>query len=433
MLSTTKTLENSERPLSQSTASHTPEQLATERLVGIDVLRGLAVLMVVTNHVPHYAHGGFRQNPWFFPALMMDLGYLGVALFVLISGFCIHRRAAIGKATVGDPTLNWVQFWKKRFWRLYPPYLAAIAFSLACAVLLGQRRLEIFRSIVPDLLTHLFLIHNLTASYSNGLGNGAFWSLGMEEQLYLLYIPLLVLIRRRSTVFAIGIAASTTILWRILITSPMMSSHDSVYGFGMWIMWPFHYWLHWALGALAVDAYFGNYRMPAWCSSLTVGLATGFVGLLSNRLTFDFVCKTKMQSTFGLQAWSEYVPRVSNVGELAFAVAFFCLLNWCVQVDKHHFLLRNRLSFLIAGIGQISYSVYLIHLPVIYVLERYLPFSHSVTDWILRMLIYVGTALVAGAIFYGLVERWFLAGRCPRFWQTQRATLVAEKAVTHDS
>jgi peptidoglycan/LPS O-acetylase OafA/YrhL len=414
------------------------DALIAERLVGIDVLRGLAVLAVVMNHIPHYAIGGFRKNPWFFPALMMDYGYLGVPLFVLISGFCIHRRAAIRRATGGRWSLDWIAFWKRRFWRLYPPYVAAMGLSVFCAVQLHEKNPGLVDSLKADMAAHLFMVHNLTANYSGGLGNAAFWSLGMEEQLYLLYFLLFFLISRRSHRVALVVAAITTFSWRLVssgacLAQPAPLIPETIGPLGSWGLWPFSFWLHWALGAIAVDAYFGNYRMPSWCSSLTVGLAAGLVGLLSNRLTFDFVCKTQLHSMFGLQAWSEYVPRLSNVGELAFAVAFFCLLNWCVQLDKNHFFVRTWLSSLIARIGQISYSIYLIHLPVIYVLERYLPFSHSVTDWILRMLIYVGTALVAGAIFYWLVERWFLAGRCPRFWQTQGATLVAEKKVTHDS
>ena len=67
----------------------------------------------------------------------------------------------------------------------------------------------------------------------------------------------------------------------------------------------------------------------------------------------------------------------------------------------------------VSHIGKVSYSIYLVHLPIIYVLECYLPFGHSPTDWILRVLVYGTTSLVLGTVFYWLVERWFLAGRCP--------------------
>ena len=401
--------------------------LVAERLIGIDILRGLAVLVVVMNHTPHYAMGGFRENPWFFPALLMDYGYLGVPLFVLISGFCIHRRASINQLKRGVWSLDWIAFWKRRFWRLYPPYLAAIVLSVFCAVLLHDKSPGIAASIGPDTATHLLMVHNLTADFSGGLGNAALWSLGMEEQLYLLYFLLFWMISRRSHAVAIVIAASTTIAWRCISSGachaelpPLIPNTFGV--LGSWGLWPFSFWLHWALGALAVDAYFGNCRLPRWCSSLTSGFFIGAIGVLTNRLTFDFLGKTSLASLVDLEALAEYSPRVSNVGELAFAVAFFCMLNWCVE-HKTHFLLQNFVATLIARIGKVSYSIYLVHLPIIYTLEKYVPFGHSPVEWILRMVIYVSVSLITGTAFFWLVERWFLAGRCPQLRRSQKPVI----------
>ncbi|TWU27182.1 O-acetyltransferase OatA [Novipirellula galeiformis] len=382
--------------------------------MGIDILRGLAVLAVVLCHIPHYAIGGFRENIWFFPSLLMDFGYLGVPLFVLISGFCIHRRTAITRATSGKCSLNWVEFWKRRFWRLYPPYVAAIVLSVSFALLIHERMPDLANSIGPDLATHLLMVHNLTADYAGGLGNTPFWSLGMEEQLYAFYFLLFLMIRIRNHTVAISVAAITTIIWRG--ATPGL---PDAYGLGYWQLWPFNFWLHWALGALAVDAYFGNCRLPRWCSSMTYGLLAATAGMLTNRLTFGFLAQTRLAELVDMDSWSGWIPNVSSVGELGFAVAFFCFLNWCVQA-KDHVLLRNSLATGISCIGKISYSVYLIHVPVIFVLEKYIPFEHSQTEWILRMLIYAPICLIAGAMFYWLVERWFLAGHCPPLWRSTK-------------
>lgn len=395
--------------------ARTPEQLAAERLVGIDILRGLAVLAVVMNHTPHYAMGGFRENPWFFPALLMDYGYLGVSLFVLISGFCIHRRAAIKATTTGQYSLNWIDFWKKRFWRLYPPYFVAMLLSIVCSCMLLDNRSDLLKSIAPDTAAHLLLVHNLTERYAGGLGNAAFWSLGMEEQLYLFYFLLFLMISRKSQLFGTLVAAITTVIWRVSTTTL-----SPVSGLGCWGLWPFQFWLHWSLGAVAVDAYFGNIRLPRWCSSLKACVVASSIGMLSNTLTFIFFNKTSLASRIDLNAWSGHTQVISNVGELGFAVAFFCLLNWFIRADKNHFVIRNGLSQFFAVIGKISYSIYLVHLPVIFALQKYLPFGNSPTDWILRMLIYVSFALTAGAFFYVAVERWFLVGRCPNFWRLEK-------------
>jgi peptidoglycan/LPS O-acetylase OafA/YrhL len=293
-------------------------------------------------------------------------------------------------------------------------------FSLGCAFLLHDRSKKVFDSLVPDLLTHLFLVHNLTALYPVGLGNGAFWSLGMEEQLYLLYFFLFFLIRKRSAIFASGVAVCTTVLWRLLITSTAMSSIDSMYGLGMWGMWPFAYWMHWALGALAVDAYFGNCRLPRWSSSLCAAVPLIFAGLMTNGITFKLLSQTSLGSHSGLQVWSNHVSSVSSLGELSIAAGFFCLMNWCVQ-NPQHILIRSRLSHQIAWLGKISYAIYLTHVPVLFVLEEYIPFTHSVTDWLLRMVVYLSVCLLIGTMFFYGVERWFLAGRCPVMWRRSNA------------
>ena len=198
-------------------ASRLPADTVAQRLVSVDVLRGIAALAVVGIHVPHYAHGGWRLNPFFWPAFLLDYGYLGVPLFVVISGFCIHRRAAFATARTGIAKFSWIQFWKRRFWRLYPPYLAAIVFSLACALLLHDKFHVLTSSIGWDLITHSLLIHNLTDEYSTSLGNGAFWSLGMEEQLYALYFVLFLLMVRCSRWRALWFVVATAIAWRIAV------------------------------------------------------------------------------------------------------------------------------------------------------------------------------------------------------------------------
>ena len=415
--------ESVKQPLRPKPVTRDDTPPVARRLVGIDILRGLAVLAVVANHTPHYAHGGFRENPWFFPALLMNYGYLGVSLFIVISGFCIHRRAAIQAMATGCWSLNWVQFWKRRFWRLYPPYLAAIVLSLAFAHFFHERTPNVWDAIGRDLTTHLLMVHNLTEEYAGGLGNAAFWSLGTEEQLYGLYFVLFLCLRKVSHKVGLLLAAVVTLAWRCCA----LFMPTTTLGLGAWYLWPFHFWIHWALGAIAVDAYFGNLRLPRWCYSPCVGATAAIVGMLSNRETFDFLAKTHLDSLLSMEAWSSFVPLISSVGELAFALAFFCVMNWCVQPANSR-LFRNPVAIGMSYIGRVSYSVYLVHLPVIFALERYIPFGLSPADWLARCAVYISASLAAGMLFYLLVERWFLAGCCPRLVLRRSRSVAANAA-----
>ena len=107
------------------------------RLERIDQLRGVAALAVVVCHAAVSAYRG-APNLGGAPWPWLGFGYLGVPLFFVISGFCIHLPQArlLASPAAGRPA--WRRFFARRFWRLYPPYLAAIAVALALGG--GSRR-----------------------------------------------------------------------------------------------------------------------------------------------------------------------------------------------------------------------------------------------------------------------------------------------------
>lgn len=382
-----------------------------QRLISIDVWRGVAALAVLAIHIDHYAHGGWREHPFFILAFLIDYGNLGVPLFVLISGFCIHRRTAAKRAQSGVYRLGWGQFWKRRFWRLYPPYVAAMVFSLALAGF-HQKFPELYSNLRTDLVVHLLLVHNLTETYNTSLGNGAFWSLGMEEQLYLLYIPLFALLSGRRPWRILCLIGGVTAAWLCIL--PLWSNGPLSVGpfkLGGWYAWPFTYWLNWALGAVAVDAYFGNVALPRWGRSVGVAAILMLVGLLMNRNCYELVYSTNLVRNAG----TSYIPAVDSlpVGLLhslslsVWAVAFFCLINWGLQREATGGF-RSWPASMLAAVGKFSYSLYLTHVPVVYVLEKYVPFGHSPADWVLRYLLYGSVTLVVGYAFFVAVERHFL-------------------------
>ncbi len=105
--------------------------LHSRRLVGIDMLRGIAALGVLLYH--HFERGVFGAQFQLMPPykavalLPISFGYTGVYLFFVISGFCIHLRWAKAKVRGdGDFSIDFQAFWKRRIIRLYPAYFAAM-------------------------------------------------------------------------------------------------------------------------------------------------------------------------------------------------------------------------------------------------------------------------------------------------------------------
>ena len=97
----------------------------------IDLLRGVAILAVFLFHCLG-ASFGFSQLPWnglfpglkvsatFFALLPCSYGWAGVALFFVISGFCIH----LSHIRSGEKGFG--RFFVRRFFRIYPAYLVCV-------------------------------------------------------------------------------------------------------------------------------------------------------------------------------------------------------------------------------------------------------------------------------------------------------------------
>ena len=275
----------------------TSTKQSSGRLASVDVLRGLAATAVVLCHTAFTP----KDAPWTFQLFVwapFRYGYLGVTVFIVLSGFCIHlgiaRKMAQGSAAAAD----WRSFWRRRFYRLYPPYVAAIAFTL-CAVwaahVLGAAASPFSGSFTWDLAAHLLMVHNLFTPYVHGLHNGPFWSLGLEEQLYLLFAVYLVLRRYRGPAVTLTVAMAVSAIWQLavyVLQGQMGLSAGAKGGlvravveFCAWDSWPFAYWFSWVLGAVAAEAYVGAIALPRWCCRYGTAVALRALGLLVNEHT----------------------------------------------------------------------------------------------------------------------------------------------------
>src|SRR5215469_16550516 len=101
----------------------------TARFDCVDQLRGAAALAVVLCHLSVSAYVNTPspgEAHWPMLGLVLGFGYAGVPLFFVISGFCIHLPQARARASEAGAQPDWRQFFRRRFWRLYPPYAASI-------------------------------------------------------------------------------------------------------------------------------------------------------------------------------------------------------------------------------------------------------------------------------------------------------------------
>ena len=307
----------------------------TGHLARLDVLRGIAIFAVFAYHFLGTTYG-MDHLPWrgnwadwsaapdtLFRCLFpVTFGWIGVALFFVLSGFCIHWSYLRKKRlTVGG-------FYAARFWRIYPPYLVAL---IASAVMV-KLSLSSHEGIA-QFTSHLLLVHNFSEGTFYGI-NPAFWSLAAECQFYLAY-PLFLWARSRfgmgrALLGAFGLASA------IRVGVALRSSGD-VGPSLVWTFSPFVLWFDWLLGAWLAERLHtaGSKPLPSARAAI--------------------VCLSGL-----LLATSLFRP----LSVLSFTIASLLsvyVVDRCLR-DKRP---AGRMDRLWIPLGLISYSFYLWHQPLI--------------------------------------------------------------------
>jgi peptidoglycan/LPS O-acetylase OafA/YrhL len=188
------------------TAAYARGQSGWIRLPAVDILRGLAIFLVLMHHVNirlvlakvPFAHG----MPFVLDEALFWNGQFGVQIFFAISGFLIasitlRRWGSLSNVNIGD-------FYLLRFARIAPPLLALLAilsalhFARLSNFVVQPKTGGLGRALVAALTFHL----NLLEAWRGYLpGNwDVLWSLSVEEMFYL-FFPLLARLLGRSRLF----------------------------------------------------------------------------------------------------------------------------------------------------------------------------------------------------------------------------------------
>ncbi|HZV79133.1 MAG TPA: acyltransferase family protein, partial [Candidatus Binatus sp.] len=201
------------------------------------MLRGVAALSVVVyasfNYLNYINFVSLQTDPlgkalWFQVLYaIVAQGYLGVPLFFVISGFCIHLPWARQVARSGEATVNFVKFWKRRWVRLYPTYFVVLCISMALVVFayVFARNMSIIQNypqpgwkwLIIDFFAHAFMLHGLHPALDKAGGNAPFWSLSREEYLYLMYFALLACRRAFGMFAGLGMVLATSFVTPLLM------------------------------------------------------------------------------------------------------------------------------------------------------------------------------------------------------------------------
>lgn len=351
----------------------------------IQGLRGIAVVAVVAYHLGIFFPGGF----------------LGVDIFFVISGFVIGQILLHEWESHGH--VRWAKFFARRFFRLIPALALVVLVTMALAVFVFTSPAIQENAVLTGVSALLGVSNFVIADLSGGYFGFApainplihTWSLSVEWQFYLIF-PLLLLAlgagNRKSKPPREGLLLVTLLLISAL-SFALSFGEARVPGLGEMDVLGFYSPLPrmWEFG-LGILALLVVRRLGAL--SRAAGSTLAGVGLLA--ITFSLFFVSEDNSTPGV------TTLIPTVGTALLIVAG----SRMVEGEKS---LNGALSIKpLRWLGDLSYSLYLWHWPVLYFAKEF-GFPNNPQ----RMVAVVGLSLLASVISYYWVETKFRSRQWP--------------------
>lgn len=148
------------------------------RSVNLDVLRGLAILLVIGKHIPLPSGDPIT-------GLLLRMGWAGVDLFFVLSGFLV--AGLIFDEHLKTGTFQVRRFFARRALRIYPPFYFLLLVTVPLLLLNPQGRAYFAHAALHDVL---FIQNYLPGTW------GQLWSLAVEEHCYILLAGLVFLLEK---------------------------------------------------------------------------------------------------------------------------------------------------------------------------------------------------------------------------------------------
>jgi peptidoglycan/LPS O-acetylase OafA/YrhL len=376
--------EASTRPFTPGTSS---------RLEFIDALRGFACVWVLLCHVQGFWLDG-RPTAAAGPVHWADatvsgfcrIGIAGVDLFIVLSGFCLYWPVVRARRR-GDefkPAL----FFKRRARRIIPAYYAAVIACAGLAFWLGPGSFVARLPRLIDVAAYLGFVMTFVPYWLTTV-NGTYWSIALEAQLYVCF-PLAVWLSRwyglRSVVV---VAVVVTGSWQ-LVQCTGLGNRFGISAVAYLYHLPARYF-EFVAGMVAADFASAPRRGQG-----RIGLAAALVAL-----PVALLC-----AKYEITTWSEVMYS-------AWGVVFAGLILFLAELPAEWFTRPTRAG-LLTRVGIVSYSLYLIHAPILILTTRYVQRAasrlHAGPVTVVALFLLVGVPLLTSAAYgcYLVFEKPFM-------------------------
>jgi peptidoglycan/LPS O-acetylase OafA/YrhL len=360
---------------------------------GLNGLRFFAALLVVFGHVDllkeYHGYSNLQSN-----LAVYELGRLGVTFFFVLSGFLITYLLFAEQQATGKISVR--KFYVRRVLRIWPLYFLLV--FLAFIVLPRIRFFDIpgltdnlpvyFRYTFPLFL--LFLPQLALSIYPPVPYAEPLWSIGVEEQFYLLW-PLVVKSVRRFLPLALGIVIAGFLIKQLAFMLASRSRDPEAV----------RYW-----------NYFINYFYFTRIECMSIGAIGAWLVFKQKRSVLGFLYNRATQViVYLLTAYLLITEELKPVFNYTLYSVLFCVIILNIATNPRSlFKIEGRLfTFL----GNISYSIYMLHEIAIKISIAALTkfYGTSFADTASNVALYVASialTLLLASVSYLFYERKFL-------------------------
>jgi peptidoglycan/LPS O-acetylase OafA/YrhL len=337
----------------------------------LDGLRGLAILLVFITHTttgigvePSTEFGKFVYG-------LLKIGWSGVDLFFVLSGFLITGILVDHKKSLSDkPRRYFGYFYARRALRIFPLYYVSLIVVFVVAELILGNSLD-----YKNFTIHSLYLQNILDGYPMALSH--FLSLAVEEHFYLI-LPLVIYwipSKYLGKIFLLGVA------FAISVRFSLEDSTLNVYRFSLT---RFDSLLMGSLLALEYRSIRGLWKNSfAW---LSFAAALLFVFLL-------VVGETSNQA-----------KEHRLIGYSLFGFFYFCLIRQIISSNENSNWKSIFRSSFLRWCGKLSYCIYLVHWPVVLIVKKMIPQD---LDWTSSALLITTITAIVSFTIATLSWRWF--------------------------
>jgi peptidoglycan/LPS O-acetylase OafA/YrhL len=342
-----------------------------DHLPALDGLRGVAILFVLLSHSSFH-------HMLFFPGLdFVGIGKEGVYLFYVLSAFLLDSQIASALMNHKATYAFWLRYFIRRFLRIYPLFFLILLLYWTCS----QWGIETPIRSWNDIVQHLLLLQ----------GYNIFWSIPVEFKYYLLS-PFVLLICHYGLHWK---WKPVLIFLSVLWMSTMVI--DYFYPFNK-ISVLKH--IGFFLTGTGIAIFYIQQRnlvikeqvlrIITWAALLAI-----FLGLFMTPHIVDDV-------------WS--MPVMNNGRKTKILFAFLCGLMLFAALYGKGLYSKIMTLPVLRFIGIISFSLYLLHMPVIYFIEHFLTGIPA----FLQIYVFFGLVIAVSSTSYLLIERPLSRIRIPK-------------------